>query len=121
MNSKLILMATCLTLPILFGGAAQAQQGTSNPACELGIRHLSDEIPTIANEQVRMDVKKMHDEAVIAQKANDAKGCNDKLAQAMQRAKIGTASMTMGTFSAMDKNNDGMIRRDAYMSYRGTL
>ena len=67
-----------------------------------------------------MDVKKMHDEAVIAQKANDAKGCNDKLAQAMQRAKIGTASMTMGTFSAMDKNNDGMISRDEYMSYRNS-
>jgi len=121
MNSKLIAIATCLALPVLFGGAVQAQQGTSNPACELGIRHMSDEIPNIANEQTRMDVKKIFDEAVIAQKANNATGCNDKLAEAMQRAKIGSANLTMGTFSSMDKNNDGMISRDEYMTYRGTL
>ena len=120
MNSKLIAMATCLALPVFFAGAAQAQYPTSDPACELGIRHLSSELPNIGNEQTRMDVKKLYDEAVVAQKANDANGCNDKLDMAMHRGNVMTGMSMPGSFMAMDMNRDGMISRDEYTTFHGT-
>lgn len=85
LDAQCCVVAVLLALPLLVGGAADAQVAKS---CQEQLRYVEQQVPLITEQVTREAVVRLWHEADDARQKGDETTCKAKIAEAMEKGNI---------------------------------